>query len=112
MAMFSDAEMLADIADLSLLVVRQDCVSAGRINDAVDMLNQSKAHLLGCVFNDVRVTPIIGSRAGYGYGYGYGYGGYSYGYGYRHREDSDSAANAHGREAAHDADEAESEERE
>ncbi|MDO4373908.1 MAG: polysaccharide biosynthesis tyrosine autokinase [Clostridia bacterium] len=80
MAMFSDAEMLADIADLSLLVVRQDCVSAGRINDAVDMLNQSKAHLLGCVFNDVRVTPIIGSRAGYGYGYGYG-SGYGYGYG-------------------------------
>ena len=58
-------------------------MSAGRINDAVDMLNQSKAHLLGCVFNDVRVTPIIGSRAGYGYGYGYGCGyGYGYGRGY------------------------------
>ena len=55
-----------------------------------------------CTWNMIKERPL----------YGYGYGGYSYGYGYRHREDSDSAANAHGREAAHDADEAEGEERE
>ena len=88
MAMFSDAETLADEADLSVLVIRQDCVSAQRINDAVDALNQCAAHFLGCVFNDVYhlSLPAAGRRYGYGYGYGvYGYGGYGYGrrgYGY------------------------------
>ncbi len=88
MAMFSDAETLADAADLSVLVIRQDCVSAQRINDAVDALNQCAAHFLGCVFNDVYhlSLPAAGRRYGYGYGYGgYGYGGYGYGrrgYGY------------------------------
>lgn len=88
MAMFSDAEALADVADLSMLVIRQDCVSAQRINDAVDALNQCAAHFLGCVFNDVYhlSLPAAGRRYGYGYGYGgYGYGGYGYGrrgYGY------------------------------
>lgn len=72
MAMFSDAETLADQADLSLLVIRQDCVTAQRINDAVDALNQCAAHFLGCVFNDVRHLSL--PSAGHGYGYGYGYG--------------------------------------
>lgn len=79
---FSDAETLADIAGLSLLVVRQDRVSTAKINDAVDVLKQCSAKLLGCVFNDVRVTPVIGSRSGYGYGHSRGYG-YGYGYGER-----------------------------
>ncbi len=85
MNMFSDAESLADIADMTLLVIRQDLVEAAAINDAVDVLEQCRAQLLGCVFNDVRTTPIVGSHSGYGYGYGYGYGhryGYGYGYGY------------------------------
>lgn len=85
MAMFSDAETLAEEADLSLLVVRQDCVSAPRINDAIDTLNRCAAHFLGCVFNDVRhlSLPSAGHSYGYGYGYGYEYGyGHKYGYGY------------------------------
>lgn len=85
MAMFSDAETLADEADLSVLVIRQDCVSAQRINDAVDALSQCAAHFLGCVFNDVRHLSLPAAGHGYGYGYGYGYGGYGYGrrgYGY------------------------------
>ena len=80
-ALFSDVEALADQADASLLVVRQDGVPAGRINDAADMLRQSRARLLGCVFNDVRSMPFSTDHRGYGYGYVYGYG-YKYGYGY------------------------------
>lgn len=85
LAVFSDAETLADRADLSLLVVRQDRVGAPSINDAIDALNQCAAHFMGCVFNDVRHLPMSFGGQGYGYGYGYGYGrrsGYGYGYGY------------------------------
>lgn len=38
MGMFSDAEAIAELADLSLLVVRQDCVPARHINDVLDAL--------------------------------------------------------------------------
>ena len=80
MALFSDVEALADRADLSLLVVRQDVTPARRINDTVDILNQCRAELLGCVFNDVRGLPFSNDHHSYGYGYGYGdrygYGGY------------------------------------
>ena len=96
-AIFTDAEALADIAGLSLLVVKQDCVPAGRINDAVDMLEQCDAHFIGCVFNDARRLVLPWGRGGYGYGYGYRYGygygrGYGYGYGGKRAEDG------HGRE--------------
>ena len=85
MALFSDVEVLADRADLSLLVVRQDTVPAGRLNDAADMLEQCRAELIGCVFNDVRTTALSSDLYGYGYSrYGYGYGRYGYGYGYGH----------------------------
>ena len=80
-AMFSDVEALADLTDLSVLVVRQDCASARQINDAADMLNGCRAKLLGCIFNDVRSMPLSNDHHSYGYGYGYGYG-YRYGYGY------------------------------
>lgn len=81
LAMFSDAEILAAESDLSLLVVRQDCVSAPYINDAVDTLRKCNAHFMGCVFNDVRHMSLPSMGHGYGYGYGYGYGR-KYGYGY------------------------------
>ena len=77
MAMFSDVEALADRADLSLLVVRQDTVPAQVINDMGDALGQCRARFLGCVFNDVRSMPLTNDH----YGYGYGYGGYGHGYG-------------------------------
>ena len=84
MAMFSDVEVLADQADLSILVVRQDCVPARVINDTVDVLEQCKADFLGCVFNDVRSAPFTSDHHGYGYyGYGYGYG-YQYAVSYTH----------------------------
>ena len=69
MGMFPDAELLCDMADQSMLVVRQDTIPAADINDCVDALNNSSAHFLGCVLNDMR------GSSGYGYGKKYGYYG-------------------------------------
>lgn len=87
MQLFSDGEALSDLADCSLLVVRQDITPAKYINDAIDLLCDGSAKMLGCVFNDEYVFRIPGSSTG-GYGYGYGYGKYGhYGkYGYGHYE--------------------------
>ena len=80
---FSDSELLSDLSDASVLVVRQDTVPAPEINDA---LRAGKAEFLGCILNDmVHLTAYSA-----GYGYGYGYYGYGYGkkydkYGYGHR---------------------------
>lgn len=89
---FSDSEVLSDLADASLLVVRQDLVPAPRINDAIDALRAGRSQFLGCVLNDMRHLSAGSSAYGYGYGsryYGYGkygkygnygkYGKYSYG---------------------------------
>ena len=80
MGMFPDAEILADLVDASVLVVRQDYTSAYDINDAVDALNESKSTFLGCVLNDMRSS----GASQYGYGAKYGYGG-RYGYGSKYR---------------------------
>ena len=101
MGFFTDSEVLSDLADASILVVRQDVLADRDINDAIDGLNRCKGRFMGYVFNDVHTmnlaAKIIGGRHyGYGYGYGYsrsygygyskkygyGYGGYGYGYGY------------------------------
>lgn len=79
----SDAELLVDLADASLLVVRQHKVEAKNINDTIDVLNGDGDRLIGCVLNDVYVSSFlnvdgIGHYSRYGrYGkYGkYGYGG-------------------------------------
>ncbi len=48
-----DAELLADIADAALLVVKQSYAKAKYINDAIDTLAGMKAELLGCIYNNV-----------------------------------------------------------
>lgn len=80
---FSDSELLSDLSDASVLVVRQDTVPAPEINDAIDALRAGKAEFLGCVLNDM--THLNAYSAGYGYGYGYGYGKKYDKYGYGHR---------------------------
>jgi Mrp family chromosome partitioning ATPase len=82
MALVSDAEGMMELADASVLVVRQNKAKAGGINRAIATLEGGNAKLLGCVLNDVYATGLSGD--GYGYGYGYGYGRYGrYGkYGY------------------------------
>ena len=77
MAVASDAETMTDLADASLLVVRQNQPLAKRINKAVAALEDGKAQLLGCVLNDVHAT-FLSSGQGYRYG---GYGRYNYYYG-------------------------------
>lgn len=66
----ADTEILADIADASLLVVRQSHAKTKEVNDAIDILNNSNSKLLGCVFNNVKTT-LFGYRAGYGKNYAY-----------------------------------------
>lgn len=78
MSLMADAEVMADISDMSLLVVKYDLVQAKDINDAIDSLRVCHAHFAGCVLNEVKTMP--GERrtvVGYG-GYGrYGkYGRY------------------------------------
>lgn len=75
MSVVSDAETLAEHADASLLVVRQNDARTAGINRAVADLEGTKAKLLGCVLNDVRTT-FISSGQGYRYG-SYGYSSYS-----------------------------------
>lgn len=70
MGMFPDAEVLADKADASVLVVRQDYTAACDVNDAIDALRQYKAAFLGCVLNDM----LAGPNSQYGYGTKYGRG--------------------------------------
>lgn len=79
MSVAADAEVLADQADLSVLVVRYNQAQAGDINDAIDALSSCNAELAGCILNQARSMPSLNPKS-YGYGYTYGYG-YGYGYG-------------------------------
>lgn len=76
----ADTELLSDIADATLLVVRQSYAKAKYINDVIDTLSESNSELLGCVYNNVRTGPF-GYRSGY-------HGKYSYKsyYGYHNPE--------------------------
>ena len=84
-SLMADAEILAEYADVSLLVVRQGMASAGFINDAIDILEDGHSELLGCVYNDVKTGVFSGKKVLGGYGYGkYRYGKYRFGYGKYH----------------------------
>jgi capsular exopolysaccharide synthesis family protein len=67
MSLMADAEVLADRADMSVLVVKYDMILAEDLNDAIDSLRDCKAHFAGCILNQVCTLP--GARrtvAGYG----------------------------------------------
>jgi Mrp family chromosome partitioning ATPase len=70
MGMFPDAEILAELVDASLMVVRQDYTAACDINDAIDSLRMYKAGFLGVILNDM----VTSQRGRYGYHYGGQYG--------------------------------------
>ena len=82
-AVASDAELLVDLADASLLVVRQHKVEAKNINDTIDVLNGDGDRLIGCVLNDVYVSSFLnveGTGRQYSHYGRYGkYGKYGYG---------------------------------
>ncbi len=73
MSIMADAEVLASLADLSLLVVGYDTVPTPEINDAIDSLRDCRAEFIGCVLNNVHTLPGAHRTVG---GYG-GYGRYS-----------------------------------
>lgn len=85
MGICPDAEALADLADASMLIVRQDYTSACDINDATDVLRDAKAEFLGCILNDMCDTGDY-IPGGYGYKKKYGYGYYGYGKSERKRK--------------------------
>ena len=75
MAVAPDAESLLELADASILVVRQNAASAKMLNGAIDTLYMVTAKFLGCVLNNMTAS-ILTEPSGYGYGYSYSYGGY------------------------------------
>ena len=50
-----DTEEVSDYADGAVLVVRQNAAPVKAVQDVIDSLEQTGIHVLGCVFNHVRV---------------------------------------------------------
>lgn len=72
MSVMSDAEAIANISDMSVLVVQYNNVLAADINDAIDTLSRVNSEFGGTILNDLRVLSGA-SATSRGYG---GYGGY------------------------------------
>lgn len=98
MGMFPDSEILAEIVDATLLVVRQDYTAACDINDAIDALNGCKSTFLGCILNDMHTSNF--NPYGYGGKGGY-YGKYRYGSksGYGHHHSHSGSSRSRSRES-------------
>ena len=78
----ADAESMAESADGTVLVVRQNAAKTSALRRTVESLESSGGKFLGCVLNDVQMSWMSnqgGYGRRYGYGYGYGYGEYGYG---------------------------------
>ena len=58
MSQVTDAESVMEMADSSLLVVRQNAAHAKALNKAIASLNRGKAKLVGCVLNNVYATAL------------------------------------------------------
>jgi Mrp family chromosome partitioning ATPase len=63
----SDTESMKELADASILVVRQNVATAKAINKAVADLDDGRAKLIGCVLNNVHSTRLT---SGQGHRYG------------------------------------------
>ena len=66
-----DKEELAQMTDASVLVVRQDTVLAKDINDAIDILNNTRGKVIGCILNGT-ASQSTGGNSHYRYGGHYG----------------------------------------
>ena len=85
MSLMADAEALAELGDMSVLVVKYDTALAEDINDAIDSLRDCRATFEGCVLNQVCALPgqrqTVAGYGGYGrYGHYKHYGRYGGGY--------------------------------
>ena len=81
MSLMADAEVLADMSDMSILVVKYDTDVAAQLNDTIDALRDCNAEFAGCILNEVRTVPgarrVVGGYGGYGrYGHYGRYGRY------------------------------------
>ena len=92
-----DSRVLAQYADLTLFVVRQELVSYTEVLEAFKILETTGAEIDGVVYNGFIPSPIRYGYGGYAYAYGYKgkrYGGYQYGYGGNRAQYSDYYGNA------------------
>ena len=71
LALVADTEELAQMTDASVLVVRQDTVLAKDINDAIDILNNTRGKVIGCILNGTASQSTCGNSH-YRYGGHYG----------------------------------------
>ena len=69
MGLVPDAEGIAEFCDASIIVVREDFILARNINDAIDTLNDTRAKVLGVVFNNARGKNISPVRSNSAYGF-------------------------------------------
>ena len=75
MSVSADAEILLHYADSAAIVVRQDWVDIGSINDAAEVVRGSSCNLAGFILNAFHAPfPWQGMESDYGYGYGGIYG--------------------------------------
>lgn len=82
LAVVTDAFVLANYADHSIFVVRQNYTPKDFLKNVDEYYSNGRLKNVSILLND-----IIKSGPGYGYGYGYGNGyGYGYGYGYGRRK--------------------------
>ena len=89
----TDASIISQYADASIMVIRCDFAPSRKINKTIEEISNAGAELIGCIFNDADINSVSNvmrisrRKRGYGYGYGKGYSrGYGYGYGYGYRE--------------------------
>lgn len=69
MGRVTDAEGIATLCDASIMVVREDTILAKNINDAIDSLNDTRAKILGIIYNDAKKgeMPLIKRNSPYRY---------------------------------------------
>ena len=72
MGAVSDAESMMELADASLLVIRQNVAAVPALTKAVSILGDGNSKLLGCVVNNVWSSSLLSDHAqGYSYNYRY-----------------------------------------
>ena len=72
--LFTDAAIISEYTDAGILVVRQNCANVDDVISVVNDISQSKAEIIGFVFNNVSDTSIL--PGGYSKKYNYSYYGY------------------------------------
>lgn len=77
-AVVTDALLIAAMADVNLLVVRQRYTTKNTLSLVEELYSEGKLQNLGVVINDVNLSGYYGYGIRYGYtmGYNYGYGQY------------------------------------